>query len=332
MTAGTAGPESAGVGVEGAAVVAVRDLVYDYPTARALFGVSFDIAPGSITALVGPNGAGKTTLMRCLAALETPYSGRVMVDGLDVEEHPRQIHERLGFLQDFFGLYDELTVRRCLDYHAAARSVPAPERGAAVERSAQRLGLTERLDQRAGTLSRGLRQRLAIAQAIIHRPSLLLLDEPASGLDPEARQELSRLLLTLQGEGMTLVVSSHILAELEDYSTHMMIMHQGRITEHSAIGDMAEAAATPMRVALAAPHNGLRAALEGMSGLSGLTVDDRGASFAFVGDDAARADLLRGLIEAGIPVAAFHPEQRSMQDVYLDRLRRDRTGGGEGGS
>ncbi|MDH3231648.1 MAG: ABC transporter ATP-binding protein [Alphaproteobacteria bacterium] len=313
-------------------MVAVRDLVYDYPTARALFGVSFDIAPGSITALVGPNGAGKTTLMRCLAALETPYSGSVTVDGLDIEEYPRQVHERLGFLQDFFGLYDDLTVRRCLDYHAAARSVPSSQRRDAITRSAQRLGLADRLDQRAGTLSRGLRQRLAIAQAIIHRPSLLLLDEPASGLDPEARQELSRLLLTLQGEGMTLVVSSHILAELEDYSTHMMIMHQGRITEHSAIGDMAEAAATPMRVALAAPHNGLRAALEGMSGLSGLTVDDRGASFAFVGDDAARADLLRGLIEAGIPVAAFHPEQRSMQDVYLDRLRRDRTGGGEGGS
>jgi ABC-2 type transport system ATP-binding protein len=329
MSRDTAVPDPAGLGAGETAVVAVRDLVYDYPTARALFGVSFDITPGSITALVGPNGAGKTTLMRCLAALETPYSGSVTVDGLDVEEHPRQIHERLGFLQDFFGLYDDLTVRRSLDYHAAARSVPASGRRAAVERSAQRLGLSERLDQRAGTLSRGLRQRLAIAQAIIHGPSLLLLDEPASGLDPEARQSLSRLLLALQGEGMTLVVSSHILAELEDYSTHMMIMHEGRITEHSAIGDMAETAAPRLRVTLAALHDGLRAALQGVSGLSGITVDDRGASFAFAGDDAARADLLRSLIEAGIPVAAFHTEQRSMQDVYLERLQRDRTGGAE---
>ncbi len=326
MTFGTAVPEPAGPGTGGTAVVAVRDLVYDYPTARALFGVSFDIAPGSITALVGPNGAGKTTLMRCLAALERPYSGTVTVDGLDVEEHPRQVHERMGFLQDFFGLYDDLTVRRCLDYHAAARSVPAAERREAVTRSAQRLGLSDRLEQRAGTLSRGLRQRLAIAQAIIHRPRLLLLDEPASGLDPEARQELSRLLLVLQAEGMTLVVSSHILAELEDYSTHMMIMHEGRITEHSAIGDMAETAMR-MRVVLAAPHDGLQAALEGRPGLSTVTVDERGASFAFTGDDAARANLLRALVEAGVPVAAFHPEQRSMQDVYLERLRRDGPGG-----
>ncbi len=332
MSLDTAVPDPSDRGAGETAVVAVRDLVYDYPTARALFGVSFDIAPGSITALVGPNGAGKTTLMRCLAALETPYSGSVAVDGLDVEEHPRQVHERMGFLQDFFGLYDDLTVRRCLDYHAAARSVPAPERRAAIERSAQRLGLSDRLDQRAGTLSRGLRQRLAVAQAIIHRPSLLLLDEPASGLDPEARQDLSRLLLALQAEGMTLVVSSHILAELEDYSTHMMIMHQGRITEHSAIGKMAETAATPMRVVLAEPHDALQGVLEGAAGVSAVAADGRGASFVFTGDDAARAGLLRQLVEAGVPVAAFHPEQRSMQDVYLERLQRDRGNGAGGGS
>ncbi len=332
MTLDTAVPDSAGIGAEQLAVVTVRDLVYDYPTARALFGVSFDVAPGSITALVGPNGAGKTTLMRCLAALETPYSGSVTVDGLDVEEHPRRVHERLGFLQDFFGLYDDLTVRQCLDHHGAARGVPAAMCPEAITRSAERLHLAGRLDQKAGTLSRGLRQRLAIAQAIIHEPSVLLLDEPASGLDPEARQDLSGLLLALRDEGMTLIVSSHILAELEDYSTDMMIMHEGRITEHSALRDMAAAAAPRIRVVLAAAHDGLPGALEDADGVSGVTVDDEGASFAFAGDDAARAALLRHLIEAGVPVAAFHPEQRSMQDVYLERLQRDRTEGAEGGS
>jgi len=316
----------------GTAVVTVRDLVYDYPTARALFGVSFEIEPGSITALVGPNGAGKTTLMRCIAALEKPFSGSVTVDGLDVEEHPRQVHERLGFLQDFFGLYDDLTIRQCLRHHAAAHGVPPAMRARAITRSAERLRLDRRLEQKAGTLSRGLRQRLAIAQAIIHDPSLLLLDEPASGLDPEARQNLSELLLALRDEGMTLIVSSHILAELEDYSTHMMIMHDGRVTEHSAIRDMDATAALRMRVELAAPHGGLRGLLEGADGVSEVMPDDGGASFAFAGDEAARAGLLRALVDAGVPVAAFHPAQRSMQDVYLERLQRDRTGGGEGGS
>ena len=313
------------------AVVQVRDLVYDYPTARALFGVSFDIEPGSITALVGPNGAGKTTLMRCLSALETPYSGSVFVDGLDVEEHPRDIHKRLGFLQDFFGLYDDLSVRQCLDYHAAAHGVVRAERAAAVELSAERLGLADRLGQKAGTLSRGLRQRLAIAQAIIHSPNLLLLDEPASGLDPEARQELSRLLVALRDEGMTLIVSSHILAELEDYSTHMMIMQDGRLTENSAIGDYGQSGAVRLRVVLGEAHDGLAGALGGASGVSAVFVDGAAASFDFTGDDTGRAGLLRGLVEAGLPVTAFHGEQRSMQDVYLDRLRKPSTSGGEDG-
>jgi ABC-2 type transport system ATP-binding protein len=314
------------------AVVCVRDLIYDYPTARALFGVSFDIEPGSITALVGPNGAGKTTLLRCLAALETPYSGSVVVDGLDVEEHPRDVHKQMGFLQDFFGLYDELSVRQCLEHHAAAHGVPKAERPASIAQTAQRLGLADRLGQKSVALSRGLRQRLAIAQAIIHRPNLLLLDEPASGLDPEARQDLSHLLVTLRDEGMTLVVSSHILAELQDYSTHMMIMQDGRLTENSAIGEYEQPGAVRLRVMLSEVRDGLADALDGAPGVSAVTVDGAAASFDFSGDDAARAGLLRSLIQAGLPVTAFRTEQRSMQDVYLDRLKKDRPGSGEGGT
>ncbi len=304
-----------------AAIVETRDLVYDYPTARALFGVSFAVEPGTITALVGPNGAGKTTLMRCLAALETPFSGTVLVDGLDVEDDPRGIHKRLGFLQDFFGLYDDLTVRQCLAHYAAAHGVPAQFQGEQIELSASRLGIADRLEQKAGTLSRGLRQRLAVAQAIIHKPTLLLLDEPASGLDPEARQELSALLLVLRDEGMTLIVSSHILAELQDYSTHMMIMRDGRITEHSAIGELAARAAPRLRVEFSEWRDGIAGVLAGADGVSNVSVEDSAASFDFSGDAGERAGLLRKLVEAGHPVSAFHVEQRSMQDVYMDRLR-----------
>ena len=305
------------------AIVETRDLVYDYPTARALFGMSFVIEPGTITALVGPNGAGKTTLMRCLAALETPFSGTVRIDGLDVEDEPREIHRRLGFLQDFFGLYDDLTVRQCLAHYAATHGVPAQFRNEQIELSATRLGIADRLNQKAGTLSRGLRQRLAVAQAIIHKPNLLLLDEPASGLDPEARQELSALLLVLRDEGMTLVVSSHILSELEDYSTHMIIVRDGRITEHSAIGEIAARAATRLRIELSERHDGIAAALAGADGVSNVAMEETAASFDFDGDAAQRAGLLRKLVETGHPVSAFHVEQRSMQDVYMDRLHRD---------
>jgi len=184
-------------------MIRVADLTFDYPTRRALEAVGFEIAAGSVTALVGPNGAGKTTLLRCLAGLDQPMSGRIEVHGVDVLAEPREAHEHMGYLSDFFGLYEELTVRRGLEYMARSRGSSA----AGAPEVAVRLGLGGYLDEPAGQLSRGLRQRLAIAQAIVHRPAVLLLDEPASGLDPEARLRLGELFIELRDAGMTLLVS-----------------------------------------------------------------------------------------------------------------------------
>src|ERR1044072_7586986 len=149
-------------------MIDVRDLVFDYPGHRALAGVSLTVAGHSITALVGPNGAGKTTLLRCMAALETPYSGSVAIDGLDTRQAPRAIHARLGYLPDFFGLYDALTVRRCLHYAARTHGIGTSDAPGAPDKATGRVGLSDRMEQPAGALSRGLRQRLAIAQAIVH--------------------------------------------------------------------------------------------------------------------------------------------------------------------
>ena len=173
-------------------MIDVEGLVFDYPSGRALHGVSFVVRPGAVMALVGPNGAGKSTLMRCIAALETPGAGRISVVGLDTQRDPRGVHAALGYLPDAFGLYDALSVRQCLLYAARSRGVDAADASAATELAASEVGLTERLDQRAGELSRGLRQRLAIAQAVVHRPRVLLLDEPAAGLDPAARDAPGR--------------------------------------------------------------------------------------------------------------------------------------------
>ena len=319
-------PAPGAASVDNAAVIDVRDLVFDYPTARALFGVSLTIEPVTITGLVGPNGAGKTTLLRCVAALETPFSGSVMVGGLDTTEHPRDVHRRIGYLQDFFGLYDELTVRQCLRHHAMAHGVPAAECEDRIVDTARRLDLGARLDQEAGKLSRGLRQRLAVAQAIIHRPKVLLLDEPASGLDPEARSGLSELMVALRDEGITIVVSSHILAELEDYSTHMMILRQGLITRHCPIGEADRQSAERLRIGLSAPDARLPEVLAGLPGVGAIEAQPDGARISFEGDPAMRHDLLRRLLEAGLPICSFHPEHRSMQDVYLERLEDEGDG------
>src|SRR5262249_14391163 len=151
-----------------APMIRVENLTFDYPGHRALSDISFAIEPRTITALVGPNGAGKTTLLRCLAALDRPGVGRVLLDGIDVHDTPRVAHERMAFLPDFFGVYDDLTVRQCLDYKARAHGVAGGRRSMAIGSAAERLGLSDRLNEHAGTLSRGLKQRLAIAQAIIH--------------------------------------------------------------------------------------------------------------------------------------------------------------------
>jgi ABC-2 type transport system ATP-binding protein len=167
--------------------------------------------------------------LRCLAALETPLIGKITVNGLDTDRAPRKIHAISGYLSDFYGLYDQLTVAQNLTYFALSRNVAPAQVPAVIRAAAKRLEIWTHKNTLAGKLSRGLRQRLAIAQSILHKPQLLFLDEPASGLDPEARFHLSQLLLELQKEGMTIIVSSHILAELEDYSTHMLVIDEGKI-------------------------------------------------------------------------------------------------------
>ncbi|HEX4637793.1 MAG TPA: ABC transporter ATP-binding protein [Rhizomicrobium sp.] len=299
-------------------MIEIRELVFEYPGHRALAGITLDIVKGSITALVGPNGAGKTTLLRCMAALETPYAGGVTIDGLDTRAAPRAIHARLGYLPDFFGLYDALSVRRCLHYAARAHGIAPDAAAAAAQTAAARVGLSDRMEQAAGALSRGLRQRLAIAQTIVHQPRVLLLDEPAAGLDPQARRDLSDLLLSLRDSGMTLVVSSHILAELEDYCDRMVIVDHGRIAGGESI---ALKTGARLRIRLAGSRTDLKAFLQGQ----GVGIVEIGPDHALVSmpaDVEARARLLTALVAAGFAVADFTEHARALEDVYFAQTGR----------
>jgi len=304
-------------------MIRVEHLIFDYPGRRALDDVSFEIAPGTITALVGPNGAGKSTLMRVCSGLDRPFAGRVSLQGVDVHEQPREAHRRMGYLPDFFGLYDDMTVRQCLEYRAAAQGVSKQKQCDSVDKAAGRMQLMDRLDQRAGELSRGLRQRLAIAQATIHDPTFVMLDEPASGLDPEARISLAEALKTLSAEGMTIIVSSHILAELDDYSSHILMIRDGRIVEHAAIGAIeAEGAEHAMiAVELAAPDPRLAGILAAVPGIVVERADEKGALVATNGGPTTRQGLLKSLVDAGLPVIGFSAEKPRLQDTYLARMR-----------
>ena len=299
-------------------MIKISDLSFDYPGHRALNQISFSVARGSVTALVGSNGAGKTTLLRCIAGLEIPLLGSITVAGMNVVERPRDVHRMMGYLSDFFGLYQELTVAQCFEYAAEAQGLPHHEIAHAVQTTAQQLGLTNRLDQATSALSRGLRQRVAIGQAIIHSPQVLLLDEPASGLDPEARSSLAALFRQLQASGMTLLVSSHILAELEEYSTHMLALRDGKLLEYRAIGAVPGSTAHKhMRITLAQPNQDLAAQLSSHSAVILKTSDMRSAEFDFAGDEAGLAALLASLITAGLPITSFAEHKENLQQSYL---------------
>ena len=306
-------------------MIKISDLSFDYPGHRALDQISFSVARGSVTALVGSNGAGKTTLLRCIAGLEVPLLGSITVAGMNVVERPRDVHRMMGYLSDFFGLYQELSVAQCFEYAAEAQGLPAHEIVQAVQTTAQQLGLSNRLDQPTGALSRGLRQRVAIGQAIIHSPQVLLLDEPASGLDPEARSSLAALFRQLQASGMTLLVSSHILAELEEYSTHMLALRDGKLLEYRAIGVIP--GSTPqrhMRVTLAQPNQDLAAQLSSHATVTLKTSDMRSAEFDFAGDEAALATLLARLVTAGLPITSFAEHKENLQQSYLRSIESHR--------
>jgi ABC-2 type transport system ATP-binding protein len=301
-------------------MINVDNLIFEYPNLRALDEVSFLIPQGSITALVGPNGAGKTTLLRCMAALEQPVSGEIRIDTVNVLEHPRECHRIIGYLSDFFGLYDRLTVRQCLHYVARAQGIADEDCADAIARVSNGLHIADRLDVLAGTLSRGLRQRVAIAQAIIHSPRVVLLDEPASGLDPEARHELAELFLALQKQGMTLLVSSHILAELEAYSTDMLVLREGRIIEQVAIKTVTQT--QDFKLTLATPVENLAAILQQIDKLKIIKVEhEQSALLQIPSDGQQQHDVLKTLLAQNLSVCEFAKITSNLQDAYLETMR-----------
>jgi len=189
-----------------------------------------------------------------------------------------------------------------------------------IKNTLKRVHLLDRMNDKAGDLSRGLRQRLAIGQAIIHDPKIILLDEPASGLDPKARHQLSELLLELRDEGKTLMVSSHILSELEDYSTHMMVIHDGKLEEHTAIVDQKAQNVKTLVLTLSQPAEGLVETLSGWERISGIEPSGSTLEFLFEGTDEDQHQLLKQLLGQGWPVSAFAVKEKNLQETYLEKF------------
>lgn len=295
-----------------------------YGDVVALGGVDLSIPEGSITGLIGPNGAGKTTSMLVMSTLLERDAGRVTVVGVDPATDPRAVRRQLGWMPDFFGFYDSLTTREYLDFFAAAQKIPAARRPAIISDLLELVDLTEKVDADVNSLSRGMKQRLSLARALVHDPDLLILDEPASGLDPRARVQLRELIAELSRLGKTVIISSHILSELEGICSHMAVIDDGVVKAQGSMDEIRAAATGSRRVAARVPDERVDEAisvLESAHDVTDVVVEKGVLGFLLSGDDVSSAEQLAGLVAAGVPVYEWRVEAAGLEELFMHLTR-----------
>jgi ABC-2 type transport system ATP-binding protein len=309
-----------------APVLEARGITRLFGSLKALNNVTFDIPAGVICGLIGPNGAGKTTLLRILAGLDEPDEGTRSIDGVDVALNPHAARSRFGYVPDFAALYDGLTVEGLVRFFARAQGVDAAEIDAAVTRALQAAGLQSVADRAASALSKGMTQRACVACALVHDPSVLFLDEPASGLDPRARIELKELLKELRAAGKTIFISSHILSELGDLVDRVLILERGVVKANGTLDVAWQSVQTEApRVRLEVTHDAERAQelLRKMSVVAQVTRDGLAltVSLQFPRPDMEPgpvvADIVKALVGENIPMCAVVPVKANLESLFM---------------
>jgi len=302
-------------------MILIRELRVDYDGFCAVSDLSLEIEPGQVCGLIGPNGAGKTTTMRAMIGLVEPTYGQVEIHGFDVRENPEAVNQIVGFMPDFPPVYEDLLVWEFLDLFAASYRIPKPLRRGLIEAYLEIVGLTEKRNAGVAGLSRGMRQRMMLAKTLIPDPEVLLLDEPASGVDPQGRIDLRNAIRTLSSRGKTVLISSHILAEMNEFCTSVVIMERGSVVVggkieevHAKImGDsllVVEVLGDPetfLNVVAANEHAGPVQTLNG----------GRTYEFRFGSGPEASSELLTSLVVAGVRVSSFTRRKDNLEELFL---------------
>lgn len=287
--------------------------------------VNLSVNGREIFGLIGPNGAGKTTTLKMVCGLLEPTSGHVIINDCDVATHTENVQRYLGYLGDFGALYDDLKVWEYLEYFACAYKMEAHRIPGRIDELLALMGLEVKRDAMIGGLSRGMKQRLGIARAIIHDPSLIVLDEPAAGLDPKARYELKKMLKDLNAQGKTVLITSHVLSDLEEICTSVAILEKGRLVRSGPLQELlagtapagpAGAAARTIRIRLASAGFDLAAWLEGRPGVSGVVPEVNGAHFAFAGEEKELGEMLKALFAAGALISGVESTAQTLEEAY----------------
>jgi ABC-2 type transport system ATP-binding protein len=310
VTAAPAPPPPAEGGID------ARGVRRRFGSVEAVRGMDLAAHPGRVTALVGPNGAGKTTLLLILATLLVPDEGSVRIAGFDPVQSPDEVRARMGWSPDVFGLYEGLTCLEYLEFFAAAYRLPAAARTSRARELIALARLHEYAGQPVHVLSRGQKQRLGLMRALVHRPEVLLLDEPAAGLDPRSRVELRVLLRGLAADGAAVLVSSHVLSDLEELADDVVFVDHGHTVGHHSVSNLPRAVAQREWRLRSLDGAALLAALDrlgiphGPPGPAGVDVQ--------VGLDEEAAGLLASLVQEGVPVVSFQPVSGALEQTFLE--------------
>ena len=304
-------------------IVRTDGLVKRYDGTLAVAGIDLTVQPGEIFGLVGPNGAGKTTTLRILATLLAPSAGTAEIAGLSVTRNPDQVRRVIGFMPDSFGVYDDMKVWEYLDFFARCYGISPAARRRVITDLLELVDLAPKRNEYVQTLSRGMQQRLCLAHSLVHDPQVLLLDEPASGLDPRARVELRELLRELRSMGKTILISSHILPELEELCTSVAIIDRGQVLAQGRVAEIEKRLrfGAVLRVRVLLEGEELEAARDRLASDTDVTtavlLDDGTIELGFRGDDEATARLLKTSVAAGMPIISFARAASDLEELFL---------------
>jgi len=312
-----------------APLVQVRGLTKSFGPLMAVNDVTFDIHRGQVIGFIGENGAGKTTTMRMMVTLELPDAGAVLVNGNDAVEYPEKVRHMVGWMPDAYGTYDFMTVWEYLDFFARAYGFRGRERNSRISEVMEFTELNAIADRPINKLSKGMGQRLCLGRTLLPDPEILVLDEPAAGLDPKARIEFKNLVRLLAGEGKTFFISSHILSELEQMCDSLLFISQGRIVHHGSSESLKSRDGDPVMVRIELAETSDRL-IEWISLQSGIAVFDRDITGLRLrledGKPDVLADLLQRISREGFKVCEFHREKVRLEDAFVDIINRSSGG------
>mgnify|MGYP000899913108 FL=1 len=301
-------------------MLVVRDLVKKYGNFIAVDHLNMEVERGQIFGFIGPNGAGKTTTMKIIATLLAPTSGRVTVDGIDVFKEPIKAREKIGYMPDFFGVYDNLKVMEYLDFYGSAYGVEYRERRRIAEELLELVDLSDKRDAYVDALSRGMKQRLCLARCLIHNPELLILDEPASGMDPRARAEIKAILKELKRMGKTILISSHILPEMAEICDSVGIIDRGRLVVQGSVEQIMQRMTGRIVVRIRVLRDMDRAIslLKEQPMVTGVVEEDQELEVACNGSEEDLWQLLRVLVSSDVPVVSFRQMEGNLEQIFME--------------